>query len=645
MASLSQFLLPPRWNSKFVFSSSVCIVQIPHYKVSKGLSFQLSSKRKVSVSVAQDEPVDGVTSKRKPTSRGRKKASEVNEENSSELAEESDEKPERRTRKKATSASVEEKDEKIEKKTRGRKKKSDVEVKLVSVNEDDTEKKPRGRKPKKKINNMDEQGTGADNSDAEISINNEDEDDVGSKTEKKTRGRKSKKKVDLATASDVEASDIEVSLYITDEDNEDDLDLELAKHEDEDCHFECYFDTSLYIVPPPSNLTFTTHLKQQTMSTSSTRKWPPLVCCFGAAQHAFVPSGRPSNRLIDYDIHERKKDAFWKPEKYMRAPGGSPGSVAIALASLGGKVALMGKLGDDQYGQAMLWYLNASNVETRAVCIDSRRQTAVTKMKIAKRGGLRMTMVKHCAEDSLTRNEVNIDLLKEASMFYLCTHSLLDQNMRKSTLRALKIAKKLGCTIFYDLNLPLPLWKSYDETISLILQVWDMADIIEVTKQELEFLCGITPSENFDTKDNHPSKFKHYDPEVIAPLWHENLKVLFVTNGTSRIHYYTKEQDGSVLGMEDAPITPYTSDMSASGDGIVAALMRMLVVQPHLMTDKEYIEHSIKYAIDCGVIDQWILGRQRGYPSFEDEDEDVEPDEHGITSLTEREFRTVARVS
>ena len=43
-----------------------------------------------------------------------------------------------------------------------------------------------------------------------------------------------------------------------------------------------------------------------------------------------------------------------------------------------------------------------------------------------------------------------------------------------------------------------------------------------------------------------------------------------MTNGTSKIHYYTKEYDGAVNGMEDPPISPFTSDMSASGDGIVA---------------------------------------------------------------------------
>lgn len=158
-------------------------------------------------------------------------------------------------------------------------------------------------------------------------------------------------------------------------------------------------------------------------------------------------------------------------------------------------------------------------------------------------------------------------------MFYFSTHSLLDRNMRSTTLQAIKISKKFGGVIFYDLNLPIPLWQSSEETKMFIRQAWNLADIIEVTKQELEFLCGITPSEEFDTKNNARSKFVHYDPEVVKPLWHENLKILFVTNGTSKIHYYTEEFDGALCGMEDAPLTPFSSDMSASGDGIVAGML------------------------------------------------------------------------
>ncbi|KAF8040395.1 hypothetical protein BT93_B2587 [Corymbia citriodora subsp. variegata] len=433
------------------------------------------------------------------------------------------------------------------------------------------------------------------------------------KTKKVRRRRKSTLEVAEDKTSETELSDNEDSTFFASSDQESDEDLDLGKDEGEDISF--------------------------------TYGWPPLVCCFGAAQHAFVPSGRPANRLVDYEIHERMKDALWAPEKYVRAPGGSAGSVAIALANLGGKVALMGKLGDDDYGQAMLYYLNMNNVQTQCLRIDSKRQSAVSLMKIGKRGRLRMTSARPCAEDSLSKSDINVDVLKEAKMLYINTHSLLERNMRSTTLQAIKISKIFGGLIFYDVNLPLPLWHSDEETKMFIQQVWELADFIEVTKQELEFLCGIVPSEEFDTKNNSKSKFIHYEPDIIAPLWHENLKVLFVTNGTSKIHYYTKEHNGTVHGMEDPPITPFSRDMSASGDGIVAGLMRMLTVQPDLQTDRDYLQHSIKYAIDCGVIDQWADSRTRGFPPREDEEEEVSPDINGIRSITETEYRTMQLAS
>lgn len=208
----------------------------------------------------------------------------------------------------------------------------------------------------------------------------------GEQSEKKVRKRRTKKKIDEieSQVSEAEVSDAEELTFVLDvkDETEDDLQLEIDDGED----------------------------------ISYTYGWPPLVCCFGAAQHAFVPSGRPANRLLEYEIHERKKDALWAPEKFIRSPGGCAGSVAIALASLGGKVAFMGKLGDDDYGKAMLYYMNANNVQTRSVRMDSRRSTAVSQMKIGKRNRLRLTCVRPCAEDSLTKSEINMDVLKEVKL-------------------------------------------------------------------------------------------------------------------------------------------------------------------------------------------------------------------------------------
>lgn len=200
----------------------------------------------------------------------------------------------------------------------------------------------------------------------------------------KVRTRKISKKEDVVMedkGSEAESSDQDEPSFIENAEEEIEDDLELVKDGGEDISF--------------------------------TYGWPPLVCCFGSAQHAFVPSGRPANRLLNYEIHDRMNDALWSPEKFVRAPGGSAGAVAIALANLGGKVAFMGKLADDEYGQAMLYYMNVNNVQTRSVRVDSKRATAMSLMKIGKRGRMKMSCAKPCAEDCLTKSEINIDVLKE----------------------------------------------------------------------------------------------------------------------------------------------------------------------------------------------------------------------------------------
>lgn len=67
----------------------------------------------------------------------------------------------------------------------------------------------------------------------------------------------------------------------------------------------------------------------------------------------------------------------------------------------------------------------------------------------------------------------------------------------------------------------------------------------------------------------------------------------------------------------------------------------MLTVQPHKITDEGYLRHTIKYAINCGITDQWLLGRALGFPPKEGMEEEVIPDSNGIKSTTEREYRTL----
>lgn len=354
---------------------------------------------------------------------------------------------------------------------------------------------------------------------------------------------------------------------------------------------------------------------------------PPLVCCFGAAQKEFVPTVRVSPEKMDKDKYSEWKMLQWNPPEFVRAPGGPPSNVAISHVRLGGRAAFMGKVGNDEFGQEMVLLMNKEKVQTRAVKFDDSMRTGCSYMKIKfEDGKMRVEKVKDSAEDSLLSSELNLDVLKEARIFHFNSEVLTSSFMRSTLFKAITLSKKFGGLVFFDLNLPLPLWRSRDETRHLIKEAWQQANIIEVSRQELEFLLD---EEHYERKRNYrPQYFAetyeqtkqrrnyyHYTPEEIAPLWHDGLKLLFVTDGTLRIHYYSPSFDGVVVGTEDVLITPFTCDRTGSGDAVVAGIMRKLTTQPEMYHNQDVLERQLRFAIAAGIISQWTIGAVRGFPT------------------------------
>lgn len=214
----------------------------------------------------------------------------------------------------------------------------------------------------------------------------------------------------------------------------------------------------------------------------------------------------------------------------------------------------------------------------------------------------------------------------QARIFHFSSEVLTSPSMQLTLLRAMSYSKKFGGLVFFDVNLPLPLWKSRDETRKYMERAWNEADIIEVSRQELEFLLD---EDYYVRKRNYRPQYYaeefgqtkkrrdyyHYTPEEISPLWHDGLKFLFVTDGTLRIHYYSPSFHGVVIGTEDVLITPFTCDRTGSGDAVVAAIMRKLTTCPEMYENQDVLERQLRFAVAAGIISQWTIGAVRGFPT------------------------------
>ncbi|KAE9452831.1 hypothetical protein C3L33_15277, partial [Rhododendron williamsianum] len=194
---------------------------------------------------------------------------------------------------------------------------------------------------------------------------------------------------------------------------------------------------------------------------------------------------------------------------FLKAPGGAPANVAIAVTRLGGRAAFVGKLGDDEFGRMLAGILEQNGVAVDGVLFDQGARTALAF----------------------------VTLRADGEREFISAH-----------LKAMEVAKAAGALLSYDPNLRLPLWPSAEEARKQILSIWDQAEVIKVSDDELEFLTGSDK----------------IDDESALSLWHPNLKLLLVTLGEKGCRYYTKSFRGSVDGFHVK-----TVDTTGAGDSFM----------------------------------------------------------------------------
>ncbi|KAE9620441.1 hypothetical protein Lal_00019067 [Lupinus albus] len=265
---------------------------------------------------------------------------------------------------------------------------------------------------------------------------------------------------------------------------------------------------------------------------------------------------------------------------FLKAPGGAPANVAIAVARLGGKSAFVGKLGDDEFGHMLAGILKENDVNADGITFDEGARTALAFVTLRADGEREFMFYRNPSADMLLKPEdLNLELIRSAKIFHYGSISLIVEPCRSAHLKALEVAKEAGSLLSYDPNLRLPLWPSPKEAREQILSIWDKADIIKISDVELEFLTG------------------KVDDASALSLWHPNLKLLLVTLGEDGSKYYTKNFHGSVDAFHVK-----TVDTTGAGDSFIGALLSKIVDDQSILEDEARLREVLKFANATGAI-------------------------------------------
>lgn len=234
---------------------------------------------------------------------------------------------------------------------------------------------------------------------------------------------------------------------------------------------------------------------------------------------------------------------------FVKAPGGAPANVAVAVARLGCESAFIGQVGDDPFGHFLAGVLRADGVDTTGLTHTSEAMTALAFVSLREDGERSFSFYRKPSADMLqTVDDVRFDVIDKAKIFHYGSITLIAEPAKSALLKAAEYAsQKEGMLVSYDPNLRLSLWESVEAAKAGMLAGMDYANLLKVSDEELEFLTG---------------------GNDVTPLWRDKMQMILVTHGAAGSTLYTRDQSFTAPGYKVSPV-----DTTGAGDTFVAGIL------------------------------------------------------------------------
>lgn len=254
-------------------------------------------------------------------------------------------------------------------------------------------------------------------------------------------------------------------------------------------------------------------------------------------------------------------------DSFKTVPGGKGANQAVAAARLGADVSMIGRVGDDAFGTAILNNFKANGVNTQNVKPVTHMESGTAHIVLAE--GDNSIVVVEAANREVTPAYVD-----EAAEVIQCADIVLIQQEipEETVVRVSEICAQSGTPLLLN---PAPARKVTDEVI-------DKAAYITPNEHEAEILFqGMTPAEALR---KYPNK-------------------LFITEGSNGVRYFDGEQEIVVPTYKVEPV-----DTTGAGDTFNAAFAVALA-------EGKPLQDSIRFANRAASLSVTKFGAQGGMPT------------------------------
>ncbi|OQV14949.1 Ribokinase [Hypsibius exemplaris] len=262
--------------------------------------------------------------------------------------------------------------------------------------------------------------------------------------------------------------------------------------------------------------------------------------------------------------------------------GGKGANQCVAAGRLGASVALIGNVGDDQYGTQYLAELKNNSINTEFVQQVSGCNTGIASIWVDGKGQNSIIITANANERLTIEDVTRAESLIKTAKIVICQLEV----PQEVTLAALKMAKKHNVRSIFN---PAPAVKDLSTTF---LQY---TDIFCPNETEAELLCGF------------PVDSDESCQRALTFFLEQGARVPVITLGERGAAFATKEHPDMQTVKTDA-VVPV--DSTGAGDAFVGALACLLATKPD--TDfAEAVSRACKYAS----LTVQSAGTQPSYPT------------------------------
>ena len=281
-------------------------------------------------------------------------------------------------------------------------------------------------------------------------------------------------------------------------------------------------------------------------------------------------------------------------------PGGAPGNVAVGVARLGGRAAMLSKVGAEAFGRLLIATLDGYGVATRGVLTTHAGNTLLAIVTLTPDGDRDFMFYRNGSSDSLySPAEVAVEMIRAARVLHVGSLVLGQPLSAAAQRHAIKIAQDAGVLVSVDVNLRASLWDDPEAMRAAALEAAGAADILKVSEEELAFLTGA--------------------PDIaggIAKLWHAKLRALAVTLGPAGAVLATAQHRVTVPGFSVKVV-----DTVGCGDAFTASLLTDLAASEDDLRSSAGLERLARRACAAGAITATSAGAMESLPTAARRDE------------------------